>query len=242
MEVKNLPPELLLLTREFLHSLATPWVDDVQRFIRRESEWSWRNFLLMSNNEDWKRIRKHCMIWSLNRFASSKYMRDACYQCYLQSRMVDPTHQLYLCCYNLGEEIRGREGCASASYRCDPLLSFDRLHSLSLFSCHEITSISAPTLKRLKLVCCRGITDVTSMGSLTVVSLIDCPNETLSLLPLEQLERLHYQGMMTPFHACLPRLLKLEDLIICPSNWQRDDSKYLPFLPLPHLKSLAQKV
>jgi hypothetical protein len=186
MEVKSLPPELLLITREFLHSLATPWVDDVQKFIRRESEWSWRNFLSVSNNEDWKRIRKHCMIWSSNRFASSRYIRDASYQCYLQSRMLDPKHQLYLCCYDLGEEIKGREGFASASFRCDPLLSFDRLHSLSLFSCHDITSISAPTLKRLKLVYCRGITDLTMMGSLMAVSLIDCPDETLSLLPFTE--------------------------------------------------------
>jgi hypothetical protein len=48
MKFANFPIEVLLATREYLHDdiIQSTWVNDVvKNFIRRESEWSWRNFL-----------------------------------------------------------------------------------------------------------------------------------------------------------------------------------------------------
>jgi hypothetical protein len=89
MNFANFPIEVLLATREYLYDgiIQSAWANDVvKNFIRRESECSWRNFLSVSSTEDWKRIRMHCMMWSLNRFASVKYIREQSFEicCFLE--------------------------------------------------------------------------------------------------------------------------------------------------------------
>jgi hypothetical protein len=236
MNLADFPIEVLLTTREFLlnHIIETSWANEVvKNFIRRESERSWRNFLSVSHGEDWQRIRKHCMIWSLNRFASSKYLREKSFENFLHSQLVDPSRQLQLCYYQLLKEPMG-----SPTHLSDGRISFEQLHTLSLFSCEHILCISAPNLKTLKMVNCRKIMRFESMEKLTVAFVIDCPDNTLTLLPLEQLERVHFKGLIADLVCCSSRLLKLKNLTF--ESTTIGSSSSASFLqPLKNLESLA---
>jgi hypothetical protein len=226
MNFRNLPIEVLLITREFLHEqIQLVWLDDLQNFVRNESERSWRSFLSMSKAEDWLRIRKHCMIWTLNRYESTKYLQDNLFKSYLDTKMNDPARQLHLTFHGIGKMI--------PSNAADQRLSFENLHSLCLFSCHSIQSISVPNLTRLKLVSCTNIPNLHGMRKLTAVSCIGCSGEILASLPLEQLQRFQYQGSSTAYLPYLSRLSRLEELVLT-------ITESLPaVLPFPRLKSLT---
>jgi hypothetical protein len=220
MNFRNLPIEVLLTTREFLHEeIQLVWLDDLQNFIRNESERSWRNLLSVSKAEDWLRIRKHCMIWTLNRYESAKYLQETLFKSYLDIKMSDPARQLHLNFHGIGKITnKGEEIPSNAA---EQQLSFENLYSLCLFSCHDIQSIFVSNLTRLKLTFCTNIPNFHGMRKLTTVSCIGCGGEILASLPLEQLQRFQYQGRSTAFLPHLPRLSRLEELVISLTEFPR---------------------
>jgi hypothetical protein len=122
--------------------------------------------------------------------------------------MVDPSRQLQLCCY----QLKPPAATIPSTHLSDGGISFEQLHTLSLLSCEHILSISAPSLRTLKLANCRNISRLEAMERLTVAFVIDCADNTLTLFPLEQLERLHFKGKIADLANCSSRLLKLKNL------------------------------
>jgi hypothetical protein len=199
-------------------------------------------FPFSSSTEDWKRIRKHCMIWSLNRFASAKYVRENPFENFLHSRMIDPSRQLQLCCF----QLRPAGAAIPSTHLSDGGISFEQLHTLSLLSCEHYLSISAPSLRTLKLANCRNISRLETMERLTVAFVIDCPENTLALFPLEQLERLHFKGKIPDLANSSSRLAKLKQLTVHSTTFGFGfgfgfgSSSSVPFLqPLKNLESLT---
>jgi hypothetical protein len=68
----KIPLDIILFTREYLYP---DWksIDSCdgltaeEKFLLEEAKWSWRNFLSMSKNKHWQEVRRHAMIFSLNR-------------------------------------------------------------------------------------------------------------------------------------------------------------------------------
>jgi hypothetical protein len=79
MKVSELPIEILIRIGHILiweRYRAEETFDSIELTVRKEAKWSWKNFLSVSNIQQWKFIRQNAMIWCLNAYESKKYLED----------------------------------------------------------------------------------------------------------------------------------------------------------------------
>jgi hypothetical protein len=144
----------------------------MEEFIRKESPWSWRNFLSTSNNPHWKLIRKTTMIWRLNFPMSLKYHRDPSFCSLLNEKMVFPARQLELHFSGDREAKRLKNEPTLRVLNAQDRVTFDSIHSLMISHCNKIISLgSFPSLKYLKIEECENLASVGQMNNLRGLSL-----------------------------------------------------------------------
>jgi hypothetical protein len=94
----SLPIEAILEIRKFLYRapIFSRKLYDYNDFIEKENCWSWRNFLSVSNRQEWRAVRKHAMIWSLNRYETKKYLEDDVFRSNLDHLIMGSKQKMQL--------------------------------------------------------------------------------------------------------------------------------------------------
>jgi hypothetical protein len=254
----RLPVELFLYIRSylFLELIAFPATFDfIENFHRLDSSRSWRNFLSLRNDENWKAIRKQTMMWSLNSFESLKYMADESFgfRTYLIERMVDPNHQLQL-------TMRGR-----TSFTNHPdsfLLLALRIHTVHLLSLDIEIVPSLATLKILTITSCLQLHSLGNFPHLETLRFSNCNTlmkfgempqlqrlvieqedeidpELLATFPLEQLISFYGADGFVAVMENMSRLTNLRELHLIVPYTTRSEHHIMGNLPFPELKSLT---
>jgi hypothetical protein len=259
MSISDLPLDIFQLIRNYLFvvgttdSLRKNYSFPYEKFLIQESKWSWNNFLSVSKQSHWQQIRRHVMIWSLNKLESQKFLINTSFRNYIHDKVEQPGQQIELQLEKL--------------FVADHLLfhAFET-NSLLLFSLSGLSSVTAkvlPVMTNLRGLSLEGnnLSHLNSFPYLTVLHLLNfnsinlqqpldlpslstlCVNcscgfsgKTLSLFPLEQLQELSFCTQNTTFLRFLSRCKSLLSLEIIhrgdPSGFR------LPKLPLPTLRSL----
>jgi hypothetical protein len=172
-QFQKLPIDLLLLVRSYLVVLylVEEDVDEIQNFIRQESERSWRNLLSTSGSEAWKTIRKETMVWSLNSFAFRKYLQNEDFRQYTHERMTCRVRQLNIC---------NRYSFAFPNHL--PLnsillsmISTSNISCIYIFDYIYETFPSSTSLRTLGLIGCQHLGTIGDFPHLQKLHLGDCP-------------------------------------------------------------------
>jgi hypothetical protein len=259
MSISDLPLEIFQLIRNYLfvvgtvESLSKNFSFPDEKFLIQESKWSWNNFLSMSKQSNWQQIRRHTMIWSLNRLETRKFLTELSFRNYIHDKVEQPGQQIELQLQKLFVAdhfpthvfetnsllFLSLSGFASVTAKTLPAIS--NLRGLSLEGNNLSHLNSFPCLRILHLLNFHSINlqphlDLPSLSTLRVDCNCGISGKTLSLFPLEQLQELSFCTYNTTFLRFLSRcrsLLSLE-IIHCgdPSGFR------LPKLPLPTLRSL----
>jgi hypothetical protein len=235
--MRELPLEIIFLIRNFLLPIFEYEVfgrgesDSMKKFLLQESFWSWRNFLSVRNDTHWKSIRKTTRIWTLNRFESGKYLKDALFRNYIHENMSN-SEQLYCRLWNGARPIK--------SYplfheKLNEILDIGMLGSLylreysgtALPSCVSLRVLyiqycrlnklgSYPKLQVLNLLFCEDIESIGEMSQLSSLSFTYTDAQILPSFPLEQLEELSLDSSHEFVLDNLSRFRRLQSLNLRP--------------------------
>jgi hypothetical protein len=269
-ELFNLPIDLYILIRSYLFShliLTEGNYDSIEKFVLRESQRSWRNFLSISNHYDWKIVRKATMVWSLNNLESDKYLKEDSFRVYLDDRMDDPLLQLQC---QLNESAFPAFSLDSALCRdfSNHFVYLSQLSSLSLSGCTFKEFPSCESLQKLHLTNCKSVKNIGTYPKLLFLFISKCDklislgtmkNLThlrlnsaaasliIPLFPLENLVHLSVFDATKTFLDCIPRFLqkKSDNTIVCNLrelsliNNEVSSTMVLPALPFQSLEKLS---
>jgi hypothetical protein len=233
-----LPLDIIFLIRNFLlpnfeyEVFGRGESDSIEKFVIQESFWSWRNFLSVRNDTNWKLIRKSARMWTLNRVESGKYLKDTLFRNYIHENMSN-SEQLY-CKLSQGasrtefeyplfpqkfKEILniGMLGslCLKA-YSGTELPSSASLRVLYLQSCERLNKLgNYPKLQTLNLLFCGSIVRIESIGKMCKLSSISFSYTDARILPsfpLEQLEEIYLDDYHELVLDNLSRFRRLQSL------------------------------
>jgi hypothetical protein len=215
----------------------------MDKFILKESQWSWRNLLSTSNSPHWRLIRRTTMIWRLNFAMSLKYFRDQDFRHLLNEQMDSPARQLELHFQEVPFKAASPvDNKLMKAINDQERLSFDSLHSLTISNCRRIFCLgSFPSLKYLKISDCANLDSVGQMNNLSSLWLSGFNDSIFLSFPLENLENLEnliLHGFAHSFRENFSRLRNLRTLQLNSSVSMRSPEIILPVLPFPQLKSL----
>jgi hypothetical protein len=167
-------------------SLKRNWI--MESFFLEESYRSWRNFLNISQKEHWQFVKRSSWLWSLNTFASRKYLDELPFRNYIRERLVNAGMQLILKIPDLEKPIRIvsieqelplnclgflslqclRFHGTPANVLMKSLPSCDSLQSLFLDDCRSLVSLGEyKNLKTLKVRLCPNLLSAGKMDNLT---------------------------------------------------------------------------
>jgi hypothetical protein len=213
---------------------------------------SWRNFLSAGSDGRWKYLRKHAMVWSLNRIESQLYFTDPSCRCQLLLKMEDATQQLQLIVSSLPVYEKGVtniENIKMYSLRLSDNLSVTELSSSQFVQ--TLILDYTPKLKvlgdyeRLRILKlngeCPNLVSIGEMKNLFDLTLIASSTQMLSIFPLEKLGKLTLQNIKNltdSFVSLGNRLQNLQELTISGSNMFRF-LKEPSFIQIPSLRSLT---
>jgi hypothetical protein len=195
----------------------------------------------MSKSPDWKNIRKHTMICSVNTFVATKYFKLKSFRNYIHARIAS-ADQLYCSIHSFDDISPFFENVISISNighlaLCGVPLEYfpssPSLISLQLCGSSTLTGLgNYPNLECIKLFGCENLQSFGTMEKLKDLFLNhSCP---LALLPLASLECLDLCGHIELIESMF-RLRKLKKLHIV-GNY-RSDLPQLPFVLLEELEA-----
>jgi hypothetical protein len=245
MKIVELPSELLLLIRDNIFELSEfskeMWDVDssLNDFMRRECRWSWRNFLSATNSVLWQQMRKASMVWDLNHYATRKYLAEESFRDYINNRMIDPSMQLQLNCYQIESYEVIRNSIPAPLYLSSFIGGFDSLHSLILTYCPNIISLgNFKSLRTLVIKYCSNFAVVGETPNLSEVCLISLPLTAFPSLPLENLRKLRlllqFSSDWEILCSVFPRLQNLREFGL----FATCSDVYLTLNSVPQLESL----
>jgi hypothetical protein len=249
MMLPTIPTDLLLIVRDYLLGYTNEECGDdfIQKFIRQESERSWRNFLSVSNHTTWRNIRKETMIWSLNQVASRKYFLDLEFRKYIHESIIHSSKQVVCRVVNNmvsipflfdGIAMSGIGSISIEQYSLREFPSFLDLRTLSIWNCYHLEELgSFPELRRLQLVNCSRVGTVGRMNNLIDLYLEYVPAELVSQFPLDQIENLTL-GIEDGSLIILPRLKSIKELSLRMHPYHMQG--VLPFSAAPNFVGLTK--
>jgi hypothetical protein len=229
---RSLPNDVLIFIRSYLiaFGIVEQYVDEINQFVRQESERSWRNFLYASNSEYWKSIRKETMIWSLNGMAFKNYLTNTEFSRYISERISIPAQQL-LC-----RTFQARKGFAMNNlmvdavetsslccihirdFRAREFPSSERLQMLILNQCFSLKRLGEyPQLTVLQLTDCPRLKRIRKMERLVELHLCRVSEVAVPQFPFEQLSKLHfvaYEGRELALDLISHRMKSVKDLLL----------------------------
>jgi hypothetical protein len=219
----TLPADVVLEIRSFLYSDSAGSLCDYDGFIAKENCWSWRNFLSVSNSEEWRSVRKDTMIWSLNKYESKRYLRDNSFRAIINDRVQGSKQKIALIypdpmVYSLTQLHTVLDtsyiGLISVSnYRFTDFPSCRSVHTIILHSTAQLRSLgSYENLAVLKLIGGSFLASIGRMGKLVALALNSV--RTSCLFPLEQLISFHLLQEEGKFGQHQHRFTSLEDLTL----------------------------
>jgi hypothetical protein len=190
----RLPIDLFLVFRDYLFEMSNfksdPWgrEEPMEKYLRIELRWSWRNFLSASNTSTWRLIRKTTMIWDLNQDFSRKYLVDSDFRKFVDARMTYPDQQLQLTFFNFESRAIIRKQTLIPCYKTSTLKSLEHLHSLRITGCDKLTHIQdCKSLRALTISSCKSLVSVDELPNLTELYLSWISNKLFPCFPLENL-------------------------------------------------------
>jgi hypothetical protein len=199
--IDRLPADLLVVIRDCLFDILdldkdiSIWVVEksLEKYLRFESRWSWRNFVSTGNTSNWKAVRKATMVWDLNYDYSRKYLVDTDFQNYIQKQMLYPEQQLQLKLSQIERKIFSKRGVPVALYTSSEITDLNLLHTLTIADCANVTSLGDfKTLRTLRISnSCENLISVGEMPHLRELVLYSVPVKAVSLFPLDNLLKLN---------------------------------------------------
>jgi hypothetical protein len=190
----RLPIDIFLVFRDYLfdmsNSKSDPWgrEEPMEKYLRTELRWSWRNFLSASNTSTWRLIRKMTMIWDLNQDFSRKYLVNSDFRKIVDVRMMYPDQQLQLTFFNFESKALIRNQVLIPFYKTSTLKSLEYLHSLRITGCDRLTHLEdCKSLRVLTISSCKSLDSVGELPNLTELYLSWIPKKLFPCLPLENL-------------------------------------------------------
>jgi hypothetical protein len=230
--VLDLPLEIILLIRNFLIRIFEydvvdrGEIDSIEKYVIQEGCWSWRNFLSVRKDTNWNLIRKRARIWTLNRFESDKYLKDASFRNYIHENMSD-SEQLHCqlaaraCSVEFSPLFNetlniGMLGSLYLRVYCEAELpSCASLRVITLQQCNQLRKLgNYPKLHTLNLLFCGCIDSIGEMNQLSSISFHQTDTRILPSFPLEQLEELALDGSHELVLRLLSRFHRLQSLRI----------------------------
>jgi hypothetical protein len=219
-------------------------------FIDQENCWSWRNFLSMSNHEEWKPVRKDAMIWSLNNYATIRYMEEGLFRENVNRRVDGAKEKIQLVlpdsrCYSLTQLTTTLDtasiGLISVSnYELTEFPSCRSVRILVLRCFNgELTSFgSYENLETLELTEIVSLKSIGNMGKLMCLS-VAAAIPTMDIFPLEQLISFQLLSDKGSFGNIQDRFLMLEDLrLFRGSSFSLPSLRKLKFLSSVNYKTV----
>jgi hypothetical protein len=214
------------------------------------SKRSWKNFLSACNDSHWKHLRKHAMVWSLNRLESQLFLAERAFRDQLLLKMEDASHQLQLIVTSLPVNEKGVASIEDIKVHSLRLLdnlsltglsSSSFVQSLILDYIPNLTSLGDyERLRTLKLnEDCENLVSVGQMKCLAELMLVGSSEPMLHAVPLESLEKLTLQrisNLGAVIVSLVSRLQSLQELTISGENSASED---LPLIQLNSLRSLT---
>jgi hypothetical protein len=243
----RLPIEVILEIRGFLcpnEPRFTTLAFSYDDFILKENCWSWRNFLSVSNREEWRSLRKDAMIWSLNKFESKKYIDDDSFRPSMDNRVTGSKQKIQLFLPNVDEySLTQLKSSLDTSYigfisiLNYKLAEFPSCRSVEILILHSLREIKKlGSYENLKMLELRGWSTLESIGDMRKLSFLSLNSLKSCLFPLEQLLSFQLLNDQGEFEQQRNRFLLLEDLQLSNGN-----SFSLPAhgIALKNLKSLS---
>jgi hypothetical protein len=251
----SIPNDPLILIRSYLIVDLKDngkFGNELFTFIRQESERNWRNLLSTSNNQNWKRIRKETMIWSLSGVSMRKYYENQTFRQYVNERMVSPRQQLRcnydfslredssLTSFMVGLAVTSNISCVSiTAYPLTEFPSSPSLRTLFLFKCSSLRQLGDfLNLTTLHVEVATNLEKVGDMGNITHIYLEEVKADVITQFTLEQIESLTLIWTGNSF-ADLRRLKSIKDLFICRSSSHSIKEFKFSALHSPHLSKLG---
>jgi Leucine-rich repeat (LRR) protein len=195
----RLPTEVFKIIRTFLliadHDyLATPSKDGMLKMLEGEAKQNWRNFLSVSNDNDWKILRKETMILSLNGLMAGRFQKEKRFKGRVLERINDADSQLVL------PVNRFRNFYSNSNDR--DLNAFNRVRGkmpssvcvrvMGLSKCRQLEKLGDyENLQQLRIEGCPKLNEIGLMPNLTSLSL---KNSTFTDFPLDNLVELVLAG------------------------------------------------
>jgi hypothetical protein len=250
----SLPTEVVLEIRNFLYPKDhkfRKWLIDYNEFIPKENCWSWRNFLSVSNREEWRAVRRDAMIWSLNKHETKKYMEDAEFRAIINLRVDGTKQKIQLVIPDFSSCYSFTQLKTSIDTDCIGVISITRYQFSEFPSCRCVQTLtlkcvanlkklgSYANLEVLELFGSSTLESIGKMEKLVCLSLDDIGSSCL--FPLEQL--ISFQSLYDDksFVTVQHRFLALQNLQL--QNSHLNDGNSFPFashgLGLKRLKSLS---
>jgi hypothetical protein len=199
--IDRLPADLLVVMRDCLFDVTdldkdiSIWVVEksLDKYLRFENRWSWRNFLSTGNTSNWKAVRKATMVWDLNSDYSRKYLVNTDFQTHIQKQMMYPDQQLQLKLSQIEWKVFSKRGVPVALYTSSEITNLNLLHTLTIADCANVTSLGDfKTLRTLRISnSCDKLISVGEMPHLRELVLYSVPVKAISLFPLDTLLKLN---------------------------------------------------
>jgi hypothetical protein len=185
----------------------------------------------MSNHEEWKSVGKDAMIWSLNNYATIRYMEEGLFRENVNRRVDGAKEKIQLVlpdsrCYSLTQLTTTLDtasiGLISVSnYELTEFPSCRSVRILVLRCFNgELTSFgSYENLETLELTGIVSLKSIGNMGKLVCLS-VAAAIPTMDIFPLEQLISFQLLSDKGSFGKIQDRFLMLEDLrLFCGSSF-----------------------
>jgi hypothetical protein len=269
--ITNLPVEIIYQFQQYfftyVHSQTFLYSDSFSEtnmdemeffFLHQESNRSWRNFLNISQKEHWQLVKKSTVIWSLNTFASRKYLDELPFRNYISQRMTNPGMQLILRIPDVESPKRitsveqgltmnsiGFLSLHSVGFGISVILhlpSCASLQALFLDNCPGLISLGEyKNLKTLKVNSCPNLSTAGKMETLTTFYARVVRQSFLKSLSTESLTNLTLYSHIDYFRQNMNSFLNLRELILFLSVIQAGINSHLPQLPLPLLEKLTTR-
>jgi hypothetical protein len=151
--------------------------DEMQKILENEAARSWRNLLSVSNDKDWKVVRRETMIWSLNRLAASKFCGDLFFEKRVQ-RTLKHTNPKFNP-DDLAPVLRFQVNKSSTVFS---LHSSDRILKASRLKFEGVSS--SDSLRVLRLYFWRKLEKLGDYENLQQLCIEDCPKlRHIGLMP-----------------------------------------------------------